>query len=97
MLDGVAIKPALALGSWLAFQPMGPKAIIIGDLVLTQDEVKPVMSRLLAGGLTVTALHNHMLDDEPCLFFMHFWAKADVQRLARGLKAALDRTNVAGN
>src|SRR6516165_4356177 len=55
-LDGVAIKPALALGSWLAFQAMGDNAMVMGDLVLTQDEVSPVMKRLAEGGIEITAL-----------------------------------------
>src|SRR5437764_896398 len=58
-LDGVAIKPALALGSWAAFQPMGDQAMVMGDIVLTHEEVTPVMRRLLASGFTITALHNH--------------------------------------
>src|SRR3546814_15625934 len=59
-LDGVTIKPSLALGSWAAFQPMGDEAMVMGDLVLTHDEVNPVLSRLLASGFTITALHNQI-------------------------------------
>ncbi|MDO9488375.1 MAG: DUF1259 domain-containing protein, partial [Sphingomonadaceae bacterium] len=62
--------------------------------VLTAAEVDPVLRALRAGGIEVTALHNHMLDDQPRLFFMHFWANDDAQKLARGLRAALDKTNV---
>src|SRR3546814_17235281 len=64
-LDGVTIKPSLALGSWAAFQPMGDEAMVMGDLVLTHDEVNPVLSRLLASGFTITALHNHLLRSSP--------------------------------
>ena len=64
-LDGVAIEPALALGSWLAFQPAGGGAMVMGDLVLTQEEVNPVMSRLAEGGIEITALHNHLLRARP--------------------------------
>src|SRR5215211_3813112 len=60
-LDGVEIKPGFALGGWLAFEKMGHDGIVMGDLVLTQDEINPVMTRLLAGGIEVTALHNHLL------------------------------------
>src|SRR3954471_18189703 len=60
-LDGVRVRPALALGSWLAFRDLGDHAEVMGDLVLLQDEVNPVLSRLLEGGLTITALHNHLL------------------------------------
>lgn len=94
-LDGVAVKPALALGSWLAFMPVGDYVMLMGDLVVAHDEVNPVMSKLLAGKLTVTAPYNHMFDDEPRLFFMYFWASDAAETLARGLKAALDATNVA--
>src|SRR5437764_193844 len=94
-LDGVAIEPALALGSWLAFQPAGGGAMVMGDLVLTQEEVNPVMSRLAEGGIEITAIHNHMLDDQPRLFFMHFWGVDEPAKLAEGLKAALDKINVA--
>src|SRR4051812_24814539 len=59
-LDGVTIKPALALGSWLAFRPMGNEVMVMGDLVLTEDEINPVLTRLEAGGIEITALHNHL-------------------------------------
>jgi hypothetical protein len=58
--------------------------------------VNPVIKALRAGGIEVTAIHNHMLDDEPRLFFMHFWANADAQTLATGLRSALDHVKVAG-
>src|SRR5437763_6731100 len=60
-LDGVLLKPGFALGSWVAFQPMGKGAMVMGDLVLTADEIEPVMKKLQEGGLEVTALHNHLL------------------------------------
>ena len=64
-LDGVALKPGFALGGWLAFEPMGDKAMMMGDLVLTQADVNPAMSKLLAQGVQVTALHNHLLRANP--------------------------------
>jgi uncharacterized protein DUF1259 len=70
-LDGVRLKPALALGSWLAFRDAGEHAEVMGDLVLTQLEVNPVLSRLLDGGLTITALHNHLLRSTPATMYMH--------------------------
>ena len=73
----------------------GKAAMVIGDLVLTMDEVSPVMAKLVAGGIEVTALHNHMLGDEPRLFFMHFWANDDARKLASGLKAALSHVAIA--
>src|SRR6476469_8763940 len=61
VLDGVELKPALALGSWVAFKEMGDQAMVMGDLVLTEIEVNPVMKRLADGGIEITALHNHLL------------------------------------
>jgi Domain of Unknown Function (DUF1259) len=87
-----------AMGSAIAinFQPTGGgKAAITGDFVLSADEVNPVVRALRVNGIDVTALHNHMLDDEPRLFFMHFWANDNAERLARGLKVALDKVKTA--
>ena len=63
--------------------------------MLTAAEVNPVLRALRQNGIEVTALHNHMLDDQPRLFFMHFWANDDAQKLAKGLRAALDKVNIA--
>lgn len=88
-LDGVRLKPALALGSWLAFEPTGNTAVMMGDLVLTQDEVNPVMSRLLQSGLTITALHNHLLRSVPGTMYMHVHGSGDPETLARSIRSAL--------
>lgn len=88
-LDGVAIRPALALGSWAAFQPMGDQAMVMGDLVLTHEEVTPVMRRLLAGGFAITALHNHLLRSSPATMYMHIGAQGDPVRLGQALHDAL--------
>jgi hypothetical protein len=88
-LDGVALKPALALGGWLAFAPMGDKAMMMGDLVLTESEINPVMTKLLADGVEVTALHNHLLRADPPTFYMHVAAEGDPEQLAREVRAAL--------
>jgi hypothetical protein len=88
-LDGVAIKPALALGSWLAFQAIGDNAMVMGDLVLTQDEVNPVMKRLAEGGIEITALHNHLLRAEPMTMYMHVEGHGDPVKMADELHAAL--------
>jgi hypothetical protein len=75
------------------FQPTGGgKAAITGDFVLTNDEVNPVIRALRANGIDVTAVHSHMLDEQPRLFFLHFWAVDDAMKLAKGLRAALDKT-----
>ena len=95
--NGMAIPSAMGSAIAINFQPTGGgKAAITGDFVLTADEVNPVIKALRAGGIEVTAIHNHMLDDEPRLFFMHFWANDDAQKLATGLRAALDHVKVAG-
>jgi len=94
--DGVmAVPPALGSANAINFQPTGGgKAAITGDFVLVAKEVNPVMKALREHGIEVTALHNHMLDDEPRLFFMHFWANDDAKKLAEGLKAALAQINI---
>src|SRR5215469_18765767 len=76
-LDGVALKPGFALGSWLAFEKAGADGMVMGDLVLTEDEVAPVMSKLAAGGIEVTALHNHLLRNQPFTMYMHVLGHGD--------------------
>lgn len=88
-LDGVAIKPALALGGWLAFAPMHDEAMVMGDLVLLESEITPVMKRLLDGGLEITAVHNHILRASPATFYMHVAGQGDPVRLARSIREAL--------
>src|SRR5438445_974532 len=88
-LDGVTIKPALALGSWLAFEQTGKSANVMGDLVLTQDEVNPVMAELLKDGISVTGVHNHLLRASPLPMYMHVEGHGDASTLARELHAAL--------
>ncbi|MCL8484335.1 MULTISPECIES: DUF1259 domain-containing protein [Bradyrhizobium] len=93
--DGTPLTPVGAMGVAIGinFQPTGAgKAAITGDFVLTGDEVNPVILALRAHGIEVTALHSHMLDEQPRLFFMHFWANDDAVKLAEGLRAALDKT-----
>jgi hypothetical protein len=89
---GMTIPPAMGVTTSINFQPSdGGKAAITGDFVLTGDEVNPVASALRANGIEVTAVHNHGLDDQPRLFYMHFFANDDPAKLARGLRAALDQ------
>ena len=88
-LDGVDLKPSFALGGWIAFQPMGDKAMMMGDLVLTESEINPVMSKLLAEGLQVTALHNHLLRANPATFYMHVGGHGDPVKLATAIHEAL--------
>ncbi len=94
--SGMPVLPSMGVATALNFQPAGNgKAAITGDFVLLASEVNHVMQALRANGLTVTALHSHMLMEEPRLFFMHFWANDDALKLAKGLRAALDLTNSA--
>ena len=93
---GMEVPVAMGSAEAINFQPTGGgKAAITGDFVLMGQEVNPVLRALRASGIEVTALHNHMLDDEPRLFFMHFWANDEAAKLAKGLRAALDKVNVA--
>ncbi|HEY8225474.1 MAG TPA: DUF1259 domain-containing protein [Pyrinomonadaceae bacterium] len=95
MDNDMEIPPAMGLAQPINFQPTGGgKAAITGDFVLLASEVNPVIKALRDNGIEVTALHSHMLVDTPHLFFMHFWANDDPQKLARGLRAALDKVNV---
>lgn len=97
---GMALTPPgpLGLATGIGFQPTGNgKAAITGDFVLLGDEVNPVIRTLRQNGIEVTALHSHMLDEQPRLYFMHFWANDDAVKLAKGLRAALDKTASASN
>ena len=83
----------MGLGTAINFQPTGGgKAAITGDFVMIASEVNAVIRTLRENGIEVASLHNHMLTEEPRLFFMHFWANDDAVKLARGLRAALDKT-----
>ena len=93
--DDMLLTPVGPMGvaTGINFQPTGGgKAAITGDFVLAADEVNPVIKALRSNGIEVTALHSHMLDEQPRLFFMHFWANDDAIKLARGLRAAIDKT-----
>jgi hypothetical protein len=94
--SGMTVPPSMGVATALNFQPTGNgKAAITGDFVLLGTEVNPVIKALRQNGIAVTALHSHMLMEEPRLFFMHFWANDDAVKLAKGLRAALDTTNSA--
>lgn len=92
-LDGVTLKPALVLSTWLGFEPMGRKSVVMGDLALTQDEVAPVMSELLKGGIQVTAIHHHVLRSAPFTVYMHIHGMGDPAQLATTVRAALARSH----
>jgi hypothetical protein len=88
-LDGVAIKPALALGGWVAFAPMQGEAMLMGDLVLLDTEITPVMTKLLDSGLDISAIHNHVLRASPATFYMHVAGHGDPEKMATAIRAAL--------
>ena len=90
-VDGWTMPPFMGLTSWAGFQAgQGGKSMVMGDLVLLQDEVNPVLSELLDSGLEVTALHNHFLFDDPKVYFMHIGGEAPAEQLAKGVRRALD-------
>jgi biotin operon repressor len=92
--DGMASPPSMGSGTAINFQPTGNgRAAIAGDLALLGSEVNPAIRALRSAGIEVTALHSHALNDQPRLFYMHFWANDDAVKLAKGLRAALDVTN----
>lgn len=87
--DGVDIKPGLALGSWMAFERSGSHSMVMGDLVLLETEVNPVLSKLEANGIEVSAVHNHLLNEQPRVMYMHYMGHGDEAKLARAMKDAL--------
>jgi hypothetical protein len=88
-VDGVGLRAGFALGGWVAFQPMGGQIMVMGDLVLTQDEVNPVMRKLREGGIEITAVHNHLLRAEPMTLYMHIQGHGDPAKLASAIQAGL--------
>lgn len=88
-LDGVTIKPALALGGWVAFKPAHGGAMVMGDLVLLETEVNPVMAKMIASGLEITAVHNHLLRASPATFYMHVAGHGDPAKLASAIHDGL--------
>ena len=97
-LDGVTIKPALALGGWVAFKPMhaesmarwtSGEAMAMGDLVLLESEINPVMAKLIEGGVEITAVHNHLLRANPATFYMHVGGRGDPVKMATAIHSAL--------
>jgi hypothetical protein len=88
-VDGVAIKPAFALGGWIAMKPVEGGAMAMGDLVLLETEINPVMSKLIEGGLDITAVHNHLLRANPATFYMHVGGHGDPVKIANAIHAAL--------
>jgi hypothetical protein len=88
-LDGVTIKPGLALGGWIAFKPAHGGAMVMGDLVLLESEINPVMAKMIQNGLEITAVHNHLLRASPATFYMHVGGHGDPEKLAAAIRDAL--------
>src|SRR5947209_15595252 len=88
-LDGVDIKPALALGGWIAMKPGHGDAMVMGDLVLLESEIAPVMTTLIQNGLEITAVHNHILRANPATFYMHVGGHGDPAKIATTILQAL--------
>lgn len=92
-LDGVEIKPALALGYWAAFKKDGNAAMVMGDLVLTESEIQPVMAKLQEGGIQESAVHNHLIRESPRILYMHIASHGDPLQMAKAIKDALALTH----
>jgi hypothetical protein len=88
-LDGVTIKPALALGGWVAMKPDHGGVMAMGDLVLLETEINPVLTKLIEGGLEITAIHNHVLRGNPATFYMHVGGHGDPVKIATAIRNAL--------
>jgi hypothetical protein len=88
-VNGLAIKPGLALGSWAAFTGTDDNAMVMGDLVLLEEELNPVMAKLRSSGFEITAVHNHLMEETPKILYMHYMGHGPVAQLATSLRAAL--------
>jgi hypothetical protein len=88
-LDDVILKPAFALGGWIAFKPMNTEVMVMGDVVLLEAEITPVMTKLIENGIEITAIHNHLLRAKPMPFYMHVGGHGDAIKLAKGIRAGL--------
>src|ERR1700742_3262141 len=95
-LDGVTIKPALALGGWVAFKPAHGGAMVMRDLVLVETEINPVMAKMIANGLEITAIHNHLLRANPETFYMHIAGEGDPVALAKAIREGLSASKTPG-
>jgi hypothetical protein len=94
---GVAVSTFLGFNTWAAFQGSEDHAAVAGDFTMTENEVAPVIKALVEHGIEVVAVHNHMVHEQPRIFFLHYWGVGKAQDLARGLKAALDQTGKPAN
>jgi hypothetical protein len=95
--NGMEIPSSMGVATALNFEMIGKRAATTGDFALLANEVNPVIEALAEHGINVTAIHNHMLFESPRLFFLHFWGVDKPEKLAEGLRAALDKTNSVEN
>lgn len=91
MVDGFRIVPPMGLGSWAAFAPAGEEVMVMGDVVVTEKDLKPVQQEVIRQGLTITAIHNHFVRNEPDVMYMHIGGMGDEAELASSVKAVLDK------
>lgn len=89
---GTPVSTFLGFNTWAAFQGSPEKAAVAGDFTMLEDEVAPVIKALIENGIEVVAVHNHMVHEQPRIFFLHYWGVGPAEQLAKGLKAALDQT-----
>lgn len=91
VVDGLKIIPAMGLGSWAAFTPCGDSAMVMGDIILTETDLKPVQQEVIRQGFAITAIHNHFVRNRPNVMYMHIDRSADVTTLANGVKAIFEK------
>lgn len=89
---GVMVTTAMGFNTWASWQGTPEVAAVAGDFAMLEDEVEPVIEALVEHGIEVVAVHNHMAHEEPRTFFLHYWGTGPAEELARGIRAALDRT-----
>lgn len=89
---GVSISTFMGFNTWAAWQGTPEKAAVAGDFTMLMDEVAPVIKALVENGIEVVAVHNHMVHEEPTIFFLHYWGVGQAEKLAKGLRVALDKT-----
>lgn len=89
---GVAVTTFMGFNTWAAFQGTPDHAAVAGDFTMLEDEVAPVLKALIENGIEVVALHNHMIHEQPRIFFLHFWGIGNAEQLAKGLRAGIDQT-----
>jgi hypothetical protein len=89
---GISVSTFMGFNTWAAWQGTPEKAAVAGDFTMLENEVEPVIKALIENGIEVVAVHNHMLHEQPRIFFLHYWGVGPAEKLAKGLKAALDQT-----